>query len=342
MRNARRSPPLGRLVALLLVAGLLGAFALFGGWSLGAALWGDGDPDAQPLPLATSRLGGAPGPLQAIAAPQATATPVPTPTPEPPPEPRPVLATRRLVTYYGNPLAEVMGILGEPPRSRMLERLRQQAAAYQQIDGRPVQGALHFITPVAQAAAGADGMYRFRMDTELIEEGANVAEEQGLLFFLDVQVGRSSVQEEVEVLRPFLTRHHVHLALDPEFAMSPTTFPGRQIGTIDAADINWTIEYLAEIALTHRFENRVLIVHQFTDDMIRNKDQIQTNPRVDLAIMMDVFGPPGLKISQYNRYITEQPVDYAGFKLFYKQDRPLMSPADVLAMDTPPDVVTYQ
>jgi hypothetical protein len=155
-------------------------------------------------------------------------------------------------------------------------------------------------------------------------------------------VGRSSVQEEVEAVRPFLERQHVHLALDPEFAMSPTTFPGRQIGTIAAEDVNWTIQYLADIARENRFENRVLIVHQFTDDMISNKAAIEQNEFVDLAIMMDGFGGPTLKISQYNRYIADDPLGYAGIKLFYKQDRPLMSPADVLGLDPVPDVVTYQ
>jgi len=300
----------------------------------------DGSPSG---PLATLPLlgGMGPGALSALAAPQATVTPVPAPTPIPPPTPVPVLATRRLVTYYGNPYTDALGIMGETPRERMIDRLRQQAAAYE-ADGKPVQPVLHLIATVAQAAAGDDGMYRFRMPTEMLEEWADLAEQEGFLLLLDIQVGRSSVQEEVEAVRPFLERQHVHLALDPEFAMSPTTFPGRQIGTIAAEDINWTIQYLADIARENRFENRVLIVHQFTDDMIRNKAAIEQNEFVDLAIMMDGFGGPTLKISQYNRYITDDPMGYAGIKLFYKQDRPLMSPADVLGLDPVPDIVTYQ
>jgi hypothetical protein len=180
------------------------------------------------------------------------------------------------------------------------------------------------------------------MEPELIEEMSALAERNDMLLILDVQVGRSSVQEEVEVLRPFLTRHHVHLALDPEFQMSPTTQPGRQIGSTPAADINWTIEYLADIARTHNFENKVLIVHQFTDNMIPDRENIQLNEWVDLAICMDGFGAPGLKIAQYNRYITTDPVGYPSIKLFYKHDRPLMTPADVLALDPVPDVVIYQ
>jgi hypothetical protein len=343
MRDRRRaSPPIAGLVALLCATSLVGALALLGGWSLGAALWGEGEAGGPPGPLANlPLLGNGGGPLRALAQPQATATPVPLPTPTPPPTPVPVLATRRLVTYYGNPYTDALGIMGETPRERMIERLRQQSAAYE-ADCRPVQPVFHFIATVAQAAAGEDGMYRFRMPTEMIAEWADLAEQHGFLLLLDIQVGRSSVQEEVEALRPFLERHHVHLALDPEFAMSPTTFPGRQIGSIGAEDINWTINYLADIARTNRFENRVLIVHQFTDDMVRNKDAIELNDFVDLAIMMDGFGGPTLKAAQYRRYITDDPLQYSGFKLFYQQDRPLMSPADVLALDPVPDVVTYQ
>ncbi|HLH23807.1 MAG TPA: hypothetical protein VK066_14890 [Chloroflexota bacterium] len=343
MGDRRRAlPPIAGLVVLLCATSLVGALALLGGWSLGAVLWGDADASGAAGPLASlPLLGGGPGALSALAQPQATATPAATPTPEPPPTPVPVLATRRLVTYYGNPYTDALGVLGEQPRDRMIARLRQQATAYQ-ADGRPVQPALHLIATVAQAASGDDGMYRFRMPPEMIDEWANLAEENGFLLILDVQVGRSSVQEEVEVLRPFLEREHVHLALDPEFAMSATTMPGRQIGSIAAEDINWAINYLADIAVTHRFENRVLIVHQFTDDMIQHKDAIELNDFVDLAVMMDGFGGPTLKISQYRRYITDDPLEYAGIKLFYKQDHPLMSPADVLALDPVPDVVTYQ
>ena len=59
------------------------------------------------------------------------------------------------------------------------------------------------------------------MDTELIEKVAAWAEEQGFLLILDVQIGRGNVDDEVKWLLPFLKRPHVHLALDPEFAMPP-------------------------------------------------------------------------------------------------------------------------
>ena len=234
-----------------------------------------------------------------------------------------------------------MDFRGEESPARVIERLRQQAFDYE-LDGRPVQPALEFIVTVAQESAGADGMYRYRMPSEVVEEWIDLAEQNGLLMILDVQVGRSTVQEEVEAIRPYLTRHHVHLALDPEFDMTPTTFPGRTIGSTSAEDVNWTIEYLAEIAETHGFENRILIVHQFTDAMVANREDIRENPWVDFVICMDGFGPPGLKIRQYDRYLADMPAQYASIKLFYRQDRPLMTPSDVLDLDPVPMLVIYQ
>ncbi|HLI27982.1 MAG TPA: hypothetical protein VKZ60_12975 [Chloroflexota bacterium] len=332
----RLAPPFASLVLVFVTSLALGTLALLTGWWLEARVWGD-EPAPPPLVPAVEawvgRLAGEPAPPP---------LPTPTPTPEPPPPPAPILATHRLVTFYGNPLTETMGILGQRPPERMIERLRQQAAAYQQAGGRPVLAALHLVTPVAQAQPGADGMYRLRMDPELLEEWCDLAERHGLSFILDVQVGRSSVQEEVEQLRPWLVRPHVHLALDPEFAMSPSTEPGKQIGSLSAADINWAIEYLADIAITHRTGNRILIVHQFTDHMVPDRENLEPNPYVDLVLMMDGFGAPALKRAQYDRYIATAPVDFTGIKLFYQHDRPLMTPAEVLTLDPPPDVITYQ
>src|SRR5262249_27831673 len=134
MRRPRRSsPPVARLAVLLLATGLVGAFALLGGWALGAAVGGgpgEGAAATRLPPVALDLLGRGPGPLQSFVPPQATPTPAPTPTPVPPPEPTPVLATRRLVTYYGNPLADVLGVLREAPAPPLLDRLPHHSPPY--------------------------------------------------------------------------------------------------------------------------------------------------------------------------------------------------------------------
>jgi hypothetical protein len=267
----------------------------------------------------------------------------PTPFPLPPVLAGSVLPARRIVSYYGNPLAPVMGVLGEPPLERMLARLKEQVDAYAAVDpSRPIQPALELVTIVAQDNPGPGGLYRLRMDTELIEEVARWAERNGYLLILDVQVGRSKVGPEVESLLPFLRRPYVHLALDPEFAMSPTEVPGDVIGTHDAADVNAAIRILADLVTAEQLPPKLLVVHRFTERMLTNYRKIQADSRVQVVVVMDGFGSPELKTKHYDDLVVGQRVQYTGFKLFYQQDKPLMTPKQVLELEPSPDLVIYQ
>ena len=261
----------------------------------------------------------------------------------PPPLPNSVLPARRVVSYYGNPLSSGMGILGEMPPERLFPRLRTQADAYTSADKeRAVTPALELVTVVAQAQPGADGLYKLRMDTELIERVAGWAEENGFLLILDVQTGWGNVDDEVRWLLPFLRRPNVHLALDPEFSMPRGQVPGQRIGTMDAATINGAQRILADLVEAERLPPKLLVVHRFTEEMVTNHQKIATDPRVQVVIVMDGFGSPALKARQYDTLVAEQRVQYTGFKLFYRHDEPLMTPEQVLLLDPPPDLVIYQ
>ena len=67
------------------------------------------------------------------------------------------------------------------------------------------------------------------------------------IVILDVQVGLSNVQIEVPLLKKYLSMPNVELALDPEFAMHNGAKPGTVIGSLDATDINFAANYLAEL-----------------------------------------------------------------------------------------------
>jgi hypothetical protein len=254
-----------------------------------------------------------------------------------------VLPARRIVSYYGNPLSSGMGVLGEQPPEKLFPRLKQQSAAYRSADSsRPVTPALELVTVVAQAEPGPDGLYRLRMDTELIEKVSAWAEEQGFLLILDVQIGRGNVDDEVKWLLPFLKRPHVHLALDPEFAMPAGRKPGERIGTMDAATINGAMRTLGQLIEAEKLPPKLLVVHRFTEEMVTGFRQIQTDPRVQVVMVMDGFGNPAIKTRQYDELIVDQRVQYTGFKLFYRHDEPLMTPEQVLLLDPPPDLIIYQ
>ena len=215
-----------------------------------------------------------------------------------------------------------MGIMGQVPPDSMLPRLEKVAMQWALADrDRKVMPALHLIATVAQGKPGSGSKYRLRMGDSLISLVASWAEERGWIVFLDIQTGHSTVAAELEPLVPFLERPYVHLALDPEFAMKSGGVPGRRIGTLDASDVNHAVEVLSQIVAEKKLPPKVLVVHRFTRKMLTNTDSIRRDPRVQVVIQMDGFGSPAHKQDAYRLWISPQPVQYAGFKLFYKNDR---------------------
>jgi hypothetical protein len=258
-----------------------------------------------------------------------------------------ILPARRIVAFYGNPLSRRMGILAEKPVDSMLTRLDREVAAWTAADTTtPVQPALHLIAVVAQGSPGRDGKYRQRADSALIERVHGWARSRGALLFLDVQLGRSTLKEELPRLLPFLERPDVHLGIDPEFAMGARGTPGSRIGTLDASDINEAIDVLADLVTKDSLPPKVLVVHRFTRDMLTHSKRIKVDPRVQVVINMDGWGPPWMKRESYRRYVARYPVEYTGFKLFYRNDTKrgdaLMTPKQILSLFPRPLYIQYQ
>jgi hypothetical protein len=255
----------------------------------------------------------------------------------------PFLSNHQIVSYYGTPLAPGLGILGQGSQAEVIGWLRTQVDAYAALDPeRPVQPALHLIYALAQAAPGADGLYLGRLSDAIVEEYIALARENGLLLFLDIQMGRSTIAYEVGNVARFLAEPHVHLALDPEFAWGPGVTPVEDIGHLTAAQVNEAQAMLQGIAHENGLPGKILIVHQFRYSMLPDKSAIGAYDGVELVIDMDGFGPPAAKLATYDAVITRDAVQYPGAKLFYEHDVPLMSPADVLALQPQPVVVIYQ
>jgi hypothetical protein len=265
----------------------------------------------------------------------------------PAPLPGSILPEKRIVAFYGNPLSKRMGVLGELPRDQMLARLDREVRAWEEADpSTPVQPALHLIVSVAQGTPGKDSTYRYRAHPELIEKVYGWAKQKGAILFLDLQIGKSSVEAEIERVLPWLQRPDVHLALDPEFAMTKGGLPGQRIGTLDARHVNYASGVLQGLVDKYNLPPKVLIVHRFTGPMLTNYKQIRLDPRVQIVIDMDGWGPPHGKKATWSRFIYPQPVQYTGFKLFYHNDTkngfPMMKPREVLALTPDPLYIQYQ
>lgn len=254
-----------------------------------------------------------------------------------------LLPTYRILTYYGHPHDENMGILGEHEMEELRDLLLAEAANYEAADpSRPVLPAFELIATVAQPVAGADGTFILDTDDETLTEYVDFAEANDLLVVLDLQIGRGTVATEIEKVRPLLERSNVHLALDPEFAIAEGEVPGEYIGSLEAESITYAQETLAALSEENGLPPKVLIVHQFREDMIVGKEALRPVPGVQLVIEADGFGAPELKTDVYNILVRDDPVEFAGVKLFYRQDKPLMTAAEILALQPAPDVVIYQ
>jgi hypothetical protein len=236
-----------------------------------------------------------------------------------------------------------MGILGALRPQEMLLRVKQRAEEYARADPlTPVLPALDLVAVVAGRDPGPDGMYRQRMSFPLVQEVHSWTEPDSLLLFLDIQAGRSPVVSEVLHYIEFLKEPRVHLALDPEWAMGPDLIPAEETGSLDAEDVNRVIDILSDLVREEHLPPKILVVHRFTEGMLRGYDRIRPNPAVQVVINMDGFGPPQLKTHSYREFVASQLVQFTGFKLFYELDRPLMDPQSVLALTPPPLLIVYQ
>jgi hypothetical protein len=261
-----------------------------------------------------------------------------------------LLPAKRIVAFYGNPLVKKMGVLGEYPVDEMLSKLDQAVHEWEKADpSTPVQPALHLIAVVAQGAPGRDGMYRARMDTALIEKVYRWAERKNALLFLDIQVGHSTVQQELPRLLPFLSRPNVHLGIDPEFSMHyerEGVVPSKKVGQTDAEDVNYAVRTLTKLVVDKQLPPKILVVHRWTRKMVSHASQITVDPHVQIVMDMDGWGPPWLKFDSYRDYEVVEPVQYTGFKLFFHHDLrkgdALLTPRELLRLLPRPMYIQYQ
>lgn len=252
------------------------------------------------------------------------------------------LDTHMLVTWYGNPHSRQMGVLGEQSGADRAEALKRQAFAYAALTEKQIVPAYHLVAVIAQPTVGGDGKCRRRESPEVITALLEEARAYGFELVLDIQPGRSSPAAEIDYLQPFLAEPDVHLALDPEYGMSPHQLPGCQIGSLDADAINAAIDRIERVVMRDALPTKVLILHQFTLAMLPDKERIRRSPVIDLVLDMDGFGSQALKLASYRAIMRQRALSFAGMKLFYRLDTELFAPAAVMALQPTPSVVIDQ
>ena len=265
------------------------------------------------------------------------------------PLPGAILPFKRIVAYYGNFYSKGMGILGALPPDTMVKKLMGEVKKWEKADSlTPVIPAIHYIAVTAQGSPGKEGKYILRMPFTQIDKALNIAKKIDAVVFLDVQVGLSTVEHEIPMLEKYLQMPNVHLAIDPEFSMKTGKKPGKIIGTFNPNDINFVSNYLAQIVKKYNLPPKILVIHRFTKGMITDYKKIKLQPEVQIVMDMDGWGFPAKKVNSYKLAIVKEPVQFSGFKLFYKNDiktKPfttIMKPEEVLKLYPKPIYIQYQ
>jgi hypothetical protein len=260
-----------------------------------------------------------------------------------------LILPRRYVALYGNPVTSALGVLGEQGSGAdgaraSAARIRDIAAPFEAGD-LPVQPAFEIIATVAAAEAGADGDYSNEFGADIIQPWIDVAAEEDVYVILDLQPGRDDFLSQAMEYEEFLLNPHVGLALDPEWRLEPDQVHLRQIGRVEAAEVQQVIEWLADLVRENDLPQKMLLLHQFRFFMLENRETIQPRPELQIIIQMDGQGAVSDKYATWNA-LTEgwETHPWAwGWKNFYDEDSPGPIPASEVFELVPTAVlVSYQ
>ena len=234
---------------------------------------------------------------------------------------RSIFPQQRVVAYYGAPQDEELGALGIGTPASAARRLERQAKAYGRPD-RPVLPALELIAVI--------GRY------------VRAARRAKALLLLDIQPGASDFFTEATRLERWLREPDVALALDPEWRVGPGQIPGKVIGSVRADEVNRVTRYVRGIVRKGRLPQKLLLIHQFTPDMIPDKQELVRPRELAMTINVDGFGNRPEKEGKYTELAPDARGFHHGFKLFYEEDTGLMTPSQVLGLRPRPEIVVYE
>lgn len=283
----------------------------------------------------------------------------PSSTPEARPEPSPeateeppelvgggteLFPDKRFIALYGHPEYPSLGALGEQSPEESADRVIELAEMYEAHSDEEIHPAFEIIVTVASEHPGDDGNYSAESDPEQIAEYIDVAEQHDVYVVLDLQPGHADFLTQAKIYEDLLKRPNVGLALDPEWRLAEGQVHMEQIGSVSAAEINETTDWLAELTAEHDLPQKMVILHQFRQSMIRGREQVNTeHPELAMVLHADGHGTAQDKFATWDLLQEDLPEDmHMAWKNFYRQDDPMFSPQQTFEVEPKPWFVSYQ
>ncbi|MFA9556704.1 SH3 domain-containing protein [Evansella sp. AB-rgal1] len=250
-----------------------------------------------------------------------------------------------VVSYYGHPNSRLMGIVGRHSVQELIPLLEKTAEKYDSVNGdKGVIPAIYLVYGTVQPG-GEIGILKFDQMMSYIEE----AYKNGVLVYLDHQMGKYHPIDALNEILPFLKYPNVHLALDPEWR---TNNPMNEIGHLTGEEINQIQETMREYMISNDIPGkRQFVFHQFIEKMVRDVEVVSVDyDPVLLVHNTSGWGPPSGKIATHATNSKATNIPFKGFKLWYyysdipgvHYDNPLMTPEEVMDLNPKPGLVIYQ
>lgn len=255
-----------------------------------------------------------------------------------------VLAGKRYVALYGHPGTAALGVLGEHPLPQSLDNAAAHAAQYQPLSDVPVVPTFEIIATVATGGAGADGNYSNEVDPEYLRPWVEEAGRRGTYVLLDLQPGTTDFLTQAQRYESLLALPHVGLALDPEWRLAPGQRHLEQIGSVSAAEVNQVSAWLAQMVRDRALPQKMLVLHQFRLSMITDRATLDTShDELAVVIHADGQGSQPAKTGTWNALRADAPAGVSfAWKNFYDEDVPMLTPAQTMAVQPVPVLVSYQ
>lgn len=248
---------------------------------------------------------------------------------------------RRIVALYGHPNSTALGALGEQGVEAAVARAGEVAGEYA-VDDTPVIPAFEIITTLATAGAGSDGDYSAELDVDTLVRWVDAAANAGMYVILDLQSGRTDFLTQAKLYAEVLALPNVGLGLDPEWRLQSDQRHLEQIGSVEASEVNEVTAWLAGLVREHSLPQKLLIVHQFRESMISNREELNAPSELAVVIQMDGQGGQAVKMDTWRALTAEVGRWRWGWKNFYDEDPTLATPGYVLDLDPQPVFVSFQ
>lgn len=250
---------------------------------------------------------------------------------------------KKYVAIYGTPGTPALGVLGEQDVPATIARAEETARGYRALTDDTVVPTLEIIATVASSGPEADGSYSRPRSIEDLRPLIEAAADAGQAVVIDLQPGRTDFLTQAQQYAELLEYPNVGLALDPEWRLKPDQVHLRQIGSVGVDEVNQVSDWLAQFVRDRDLPQKMFLLHQFSLRMITDRDRLDvSHDELATIIHADGQGSQPAKTGTWNTLRQGAPDVHWGWKNFYDEDQPMLTPEQTYQVSPVPDLVTYQ